>query len=382
MIALMFIGIGMIQNGRVANADDSNYYYSKKLVSNYKFEETSGTICVDSMGAYNGTYNGATSVTGADGNARSFNGTSDYINFRNKLIPIGKKSIQFKIKTTSKSNNMYIIDNCNGQSDAYGIYFTMESGKILTGIPKGTSGTANFGLHSNSIINDGKWHTVLFAWDGTVSTNSAKLYIDGKLESSATPSVNETNEASYNLYIGKPANTSKYFFEGQLDEIEIYNNLITGISLDKSTINLTEGDSQQLIATTTPAGAQVKWSSSDSSIATVDSTGKVTGLKEGNCTITATTADGLTATCVVTVTKKDEPKPDNPTQPTGDANLFIELVDGQIKQYSVSQDEINKFTSWFENRDKDHSLTATYKFNKGTYKDYVVHDQIDWFEVR
>ncbi|MFT8351210.1 hypothetical protein [Clostridium saccharoperbutylacetonicum] len=57
-------------------------------------------------------------------------------------------------------------------------------------------------------------------------------------------------------------------------------------------------------------------------------------------------------------------------------------MDGQIKQYTVSQDEINKFTSWFENRDKDHSLTATYKFTKGTYKDYLVHDQIDWFEVR
>jgi uncharacterized protein YjdB len=151
------------------------------------------------------------------------------------------------------------------------------------------------------------------------------------------------------------------------------------ISLDKSTLNLIEGSSDELTATTTPAGAQVTWTSDNTSVATVDSTGKVTGVKEGNCTITATTVDGLTATCTVTVTKKDDPQP---TNPTGDANLFIELVDGQIKQYTVSQDEINKFTSWFENRDNDHSLTATYKFTKGTYKDYVVHDQIDWFEVR
>ncbi|MFT8352727.1 Ig-like domain-containing protein [Clostridium saccharoperbutylacetonicum] len=155
--------------------------------------------------------------------------------------------------------------------------------------------------------------------------------------------------------------------------------LAPSISLDKSTLNLTIGDTQSVIATTTPAGAQVTWTSSDKSIATVDSNGDITGVKEGTCTITAATADGLIATCTVTVSPKGT-EPSNPT--TGDANLYIELVDGQIKQYTVSSDEVNKFTSWFENRDKDHSLTATYKFTKGTYKDYVVHDQIDWFEVR
>jgi uncharacterized protein YjdB len=151
------------------------------------------------------------------------------------------------------------------------------------------------------------------------------------------------------------------------------------ISLDQSSMNLNVGDSQQLTATTTPAAVGVTWTSSDTSIATVDSNGNVTGVKEGTCTITATTADGLTATCIVTVSPKGT-EPSNP--PTGDANLYIELVDGQIKQYNVSSDEINKFTEWYENRDKDHSLKATYKFTKGTYTDYVVHDQIDWFEVR
>ena len=155
------------------------------------------------------------------------------------------------------------------------------------------------------------------------------------------------------------------------------------ITLDQSSMDMTEGDTKQLTATTTPAAVGVTWTSSDSSVATVDSDGKVTGIKEGTCTITATTTDGsnLSASCTVTVTPKGT-EPSNPTDPTGDANLYIELVDGQIKQYTVSSDEINKFTEWYENRDKDHSLKATYKFTKGTYTDYVVHDQIDWFEVR
>jgi len=97
----------------------------------------------------------------------------------------------------------------------------------------------------------------------------------------------------------------------RLDAIDIDSNGVLilydeSITLDKSTMNLTEGDSQQLTATTTPAGAQVTWTSSDESIATVDSNGKVTGVKEGTGTITATTTDGVTATCIVTVTKENE----------------------------------------------------------------------------
>lgn len=62
-----------------------------------------------------------------------------------------------------------------------------------------------------------------------------------------------------------------------------------------------------LIATVTPDNAtnkNVTWSSSDPSIATVDSTGKITAIGEGTCNITATTTDGsnLSATCTVTVT--------------------------------------------------------------------------------
>jgi uncharacterized protein YjdB len=48
----------------------------------------------------------------------------------------------------------------------------------------------------------------------------------------------------------------------------------------------------------------VTWSSSKSSLATVDSTGKVTGVAAGKTLIIARTADGgLTAECVVTLTE-------------------------------------------------------------------------------
>ncbi|OOM70734.1 Ig-like domain-containing protein [Clostridium sp. BL-8] len=75
------------------------------------------------------------------------------------------------------------------------------------------------------------------------------------------------------------------------------------ISLDKASMDLTTGDSEQLTATTTPAAVGVTWTSSDPSVATVDSTGKVTTVGAGTATITATTTDGsnLSASCTVKV---------------------------------------------------------------------------------
>ena len=72
------------------------------------------------------------------------------------------------------------------------------------------------------------------------------------------------------------------------------------VSRDISTGNTT----LKLTATVTPSDAsqRVTWSSSDTSVATVDSKGKVTMLKAGTATITAKTSNGKTATVTVKVT--------------------------------------------------------------------------------
>lgn len=83
---------------------------------------------------------------------------------------------------------------------------------------------------------------------------------------------------------------------------------VTGVSLDKITLELTMGDAaKQLSATVTPADAgskAVKWTSSDEKIAKVDDNGMVTAVGAGKATITATTVDGgFTASCAVSVNK-------------------------------------------------------------------------------
>ncbi|UBX38274.1 Ig-like domain-containing protein [Enterococcus lactis] len=80
----------------------------------------------------------------------------------------------------------------------------------------------------------------------------------------------------------------------------------SGVTLNKTTTTLTVGASETLSATVLPADAtdkSVRYSSSDEAIATVTPVqGKITGIAAGTATITATTANGKTAVCEVTVT--------------------------------------------------------------------------------
>lgn len=80
---------------------------------------------------------------------------------------------------------------------------------------------------------------------------------------------------------------------------------VTGIVLDKSSLRLGVGRTYTLNAIVTPTNATDKsytWSSSDTSVATVSSSGVVTGVGLGTALITVTTTDGgKTAQCSVEV---------------------------------------------------------------------------------
>ena len=90
----------------------------------------------------------------------------------------------------------------------------------------------------------------------------------------------------------------------------------TAVKLDKTTASVFKGNKIRIKATVTPSDAKhigCIWSSSDPSVASVDTFGLVTGVKSGTATITAKTIDGgIAATCEVTVSK-DENAPNYKT---------------------------------------------------------------------
>ena len=76
----------------------------------------------------------------------------------------------------------------------------------------------------------------------------------------------------------------------------------TAVKLDKTTAELRRRQTLQLTASLEPENAQgtISWSSSDTSVATVDKNGLVTALQSGKATITASVGT-LTATCEIDV---------------------------------------------------------------------------------
>ena len=105
--------------------------------------------------------------------------------------------------------------------------------------------------------------------------------------------------------------TPQYLLEESLinGELTYYTKstcLVTGITLDQSSLSLNAGITAQLTATVTPSTAlntNLAWTSDNENIATVDQTGLVTAKRSGTCSITCTANDGsgVSASCVVTV---------------------------------------------------------------------------------
>ncbi|MGN2339848.1 Ig-like domain-containing protein [Clostridium cagae] len=152
------------------------------------------------------------------------------------------------------------------------------------------------------------------------------------------------------------------------------------ISLNKSSLTLKEGNSEKLAATTTPSAVDVTWSSSDETVAAVDSNGNVKAIKEGQVTITAQIKGTDTkATCEVTVTKEDIVEPEEPS--IENRSLYIEMIDGNIKRADKSQ--IEKFKKWFISRDLDETESPIFKIiNAKENVEYLVHDKVVGFEIR
>jgi Leucine-rich repeat (LRR) protein len=112
---------------------------------------------------------------------------------------------------------------------------------------------------------------------------------------------------------------------------------VTKVSLNKTTVKISVGESDTLKATVSPKNAtnkKVVWKSSDLSIVKVKN-GKITGIKEGSATVTVTTDDGgKAAKCKVTVTDPTVTLKDKALEK--EIRAVLKLPSGKITQSKLS----------------------------------------------
>ena len=198
--------------------------------------------------------------------------------------PISEKT-WWGLTTITEWDNMPVMYSITRNIDktlTYTVYFGGDaSGKVMQ-------------------INNGDW-------------NALTGYTDSERKASFTTTT--TYESGTQI---KP---SHFFYFGG-PRIELADEYVVGASNEKpstavesvvishSTASLMKDETIQLVASVVPAYADDKtliWSSEYTNIATVDNNGLVTAIAEGATTITATSNNGKTASCVVTVVGALEP---------------------------------------------------------------------------
>ena len=148
---------------------------------------------------------------------------------------------------------------------------------------------------------------------------------------------------------------------------------VTAVSLDPTTATILVGGTVTLTPTVSPADATLKtvtWSSSNTSVATVNSSGVVTGVSAGTAVITATTDDGgsthgKTASATITVTTAVGPEPAVPGFSDSELPSGVGVATSVIFPSSISASGLNSAAAGIVGSTEENG--TTYLRMLGTY---------------
>ncbi len=190
----------------------------------YKLEESAPPY-IDSFGFTDATSSATPSqVTGIVGNAQNFSG-AEKIDIPDDNVsdwePNESFSLEFWMKTTATPPDLNIAI---GRNDA--------STNLQWWVGFNPDGKASFQLidmnndgvligDKGPVVNDGSWHLVAAVRNGSLGKNY--LYIDGSKVDSADHAYSATFEGSVAVNIGYLNLAPYYYFNGNLDEVAMYN---------------------------------------------------------------------------------------------------------------------------------------------------------------
>ena len=219
-------------------------------VARWTFNENSGTATTDAYNARNATLSDSTPTpasvlptwvtghTGTAGSALQFDGAGSYVALdATATAPLLTTStLSFWIKTTQvgtangwNSPAVVASEQAGGTND---IQWGTLNAKGQIGFDVGNA----TGLYSTTAINDNTWHQVAITRDA--STKLVKVYVDGLLEASGSPTdagfTGTLNRlagfGATNVFSNNAAGTDlpdSNFLKASLDDVRIYDHVLT-----------------------------------------------------------------------------------------------------------------------------------------------------------
>ena len=200
----------------------------------WRLDEASGTVINDAgTGNRDGTVLAQTYALGQTGaltsetvnKAMSF--TIASITSNASYASTAAFSVEAWVKTTSTTGGRIIgFGNANGQNPATTMdrqLYLAPTGKVYFGV-----GPAKTTVASTVNVNNGAWHHVVGTY--TTGANGMKLYVDGVLQGQTTGSAQAFTgwwRAGAEHLTGWPGNPTDDYFEGSLDELAVYTDVLT-----------------------------------------------------------------------------------------------------------------------------------------------------------
>ena len=202
--------------------------------------ETTQTIYASTSGSYSITVGNGTAVSNS--NSLTFDGQDDYVSIRRDIST--DFSIALWTKTTQVGTTIHshwfdgkgLVDmEVSGVTNDFGTSLLQSKFAFGTGSPDVT-------IVSTTDINDGNWHFCVATRKS--STGELKLYVDGVLENTGTGRTGALT-ASNIIKIGSDNNRG--FFLGEIDEVSIWDKVLTADEILKYTFSALNGNESGLV---------------------------------------------------------------------------------------------------------------------------------------
>ena len=192
------------------------------LVAHWPLDEAQGGIAYNNAANYDGTLIGGPvwePDVGMMAGALQFDGIDDYVSTDSILNPTdGVFSAVAWIK--GRAPGRAVLSQANGVN-----WLCMDSGEgyLMTELKASGRGAAG-PLLSQTVITDGEWHRIGLVWDGSYR----HLYVDGAEVATDAAPLSGLEDAYGGLYFGADSTlASDAFFSGLIDDIRIYNRVVS-----------------------------------------------------------------------------------------------------------------------------------------------------------
>jgi hypothetical protein len=190
----------------------------------------------DSVGSYHGTYVGAGSTLGVTGpftydtNTAWTGAGAAYASFTTPVrnTPPYTACAWVKPASATPGANGYVFANGGETGLSYGFSLVQV---LTTGVWRAGFYSTTHGIFIDGPASTTNWTHICLSWDGTTTADAAKLYVNGVV-TTGTAVANVRPNSPNNFRIGLPSAGASYQFIGSLDEIAIYDKVVSATSIN------------------------------------------------------------------------------------------------------------------------------------------------------